>query len=253
MHPLRNLLCIAAILGSAVPAFAQRTAIQQLTGGYLGVTANPKGGTPLAASLSIKDQFGRGFGGTLGYVEQDNLVTRYIEQENLAVAGLIARDGQCGMLSLSDNSLNALALNWHNFGNGAASLVGQNVADEAPIAFLRPFAEPGITWKDGPAQAQFLSSEFGVPFASQFDIENGKNGRFQASFTIGRESFTVIGTSSTLAEVAIVGVSSNLIIQIAGQLQTNPRTGEITLQGTYQITTPDGNLFDTGIIAVLIG
>lgn len=147
----------------------------------------------------------------------------------------------------------ALALDWQVFGGGAAALTGEIIDGNGPVALLRPFAEPGVKWSNGSAKATFRSELFDIAFESAITMRNASLGLFNASFAIGREQFEVIGTSSSASEVVIVGVSGSQIITITGQVQTDRRTGALSINGSYQIQTPAGKSTDSGIIAILIG
>ena len=260
MNRFASVVVIVATLGvfacSADPAFSQRSPIQQVTGDFVGLAPTADGGSPLAVHLTIDQQDGRFFSGTLSYMEQDNLIRSllpYIEQDNVTIFGAITPSGWCGMIAHADEETAALSLDWQKFGGGAAALTGEIVKGSAPVVFLRPFDNLGVSWKNGTARGSFQSEISGLSVGSAMTFRNGGDGSFNASFSLGREEFEVIGSSSTDSEVVVVGASGSLVITITGQVQIDARTGATTVNGSYQIKGASGIVVDSGIIAILIG
>lgn len=244
---------VTLMLGlSSKPAPAQDK-VQQLPGDFLGLAR--VGGDSFGLGLSINQQTNRTF--------QGSALLPYIEQDNILIKGSIAASGNCTIQADSTDGKTTLKLDWQKFDSGAAVLTGQTTALDdrgvqttAPVVFVRPFSELGTIWQDAPAQAMFQSAAGGRPItvdAAVFGFGSETAGLFNAGFELNRETFNLIGTSSTGNQVVSVGVSDSLVMTIAGTVTTDDRGTPTGIDGTYVIETLSGKLIDTGIIAILIG
>jgi len=237
---------------TSMSAFAQDSKTQQLIGSYLGLADFGVGTAPFAVQLEIDQQDTRTFLG--------NALLPYLEQDNIAVKGTIAASGNCTIQADSNDGRSTLQLDWLKAGGGAAGLTGEaslmgdgSVKITGPVALLRPFADLGVDWGDGNAQAEFFSHTGGVNFGIAVDFLAGPTGLFAASFSLGREEFEILGTSNTDQQVFAVGVSGSKIITLIGKVQLDERGEPVAVDAEYVIESASGKIIDTGIIAILIG
>jgi len=264
-------ICLAWLAMLAAGAQAQTSKVQQLWGDYFGLTqlgvVEP---VPTEIGLSIEIQDNRRFSGTLSYLDLEDLI----------VAGTIAKSGRCQITADSEEARAKIHLDWQDHGGGAATLTGDltlsadGVGGSGPVAFLRPFDEPGSDWgrQVGTHDALFTSDLDGDEVSAVLEIAEGARGILQATidgwidpdfepvvpdppgWVDPDPQPVVVGASSAGGSFVAVGVGSgaNQIVTLTGAVTTDRDGQPLAISGSYVIEHTAGVLIDAGTFRVLL-